>query len=78
MKLLEYQAKAVLCEAGLPVPKSELVTSPDQVESALEKLGTNVGVIKAQVYTGGRGKAGGVKLFKVLKRQNRWPKRLSA
>ena len=64
MKLLEYQAKAVLCEAGLPVPKSELITSPDQVEAALEKLGITVGVIKAQVYTGGRGKAGGVKLFK--------------
>src|SRR3954466_3399958 len=64
MKLHEYQAKAILRQAGLPVPKGEVVFKPDEVPAALAKLGTNAGVAKAQAYTGGRGKAGGIKLFK--------------
>lgn len=76
MKLLEYQAKAILCKAGLPVPASQRVTSPEQVADALKKLGTSVGVIKAQVYTGGRGKAGGVKLFKSVNEAKRMAKEI--
>ncbi len=66
MKLLEYQSKKVLREYGLPVPASEVVFSVDEVEAAFSKLGFESGVCKAQAYTGGRGKAGGVKLYKNL------------
>lgn len=65
MKLLEYQAKKVLSENSLPVPNSVHITSIEEVDKALAELNNiEVGVVKAQVYTGGRGKAGGVKLFK--------------
>src|SRR4051812_48465483 len=64
MKLHEYQAKAILRKAGLPVPKSEVVFKAEEVPAALAKLGMNTGVAKAQAYTGGRGKAGGIKLYK--------------
>ena len=64
MKLHEYQAKAILRRAGLPVPKGEVVFKAEEVPAALAKLGTNAGVAKAQAYTGGRGKAGGIKLYK--------------
>ncbi len=64
MKLHEYQAKAILRQAGLPVPKGEVVFKADEVPAALAKLGMNAGVAKAQAYTGGRGKAGGIKLYK--------------
>jgi succinyl-CoA synthetase beta subunit len=64
MKLHEYQAKAILRRAGLPVPKSEVVHKVEEVQGALAGLGMSSGVAKAQAYTGGRGKAGGIKLFK--------------
>ena len=64
MKLLEYQAKQILIKAGLPVPQGKIVTTADQVPFVLQELNLSKGVSKAQAYTGGRGKAGGVKLFK--------------
>jgi succinyl-CoA synthetase beta subunit len=64
MKLHEYQAKAILRQAGLPVPKGEVVFKAEEVSGALAKLGLTTGVAKAQAYTGGRGKAGGIKLYK--------------
>ncbi len=63
MKLHEYQSKALLSEAGLPVPKSIHVSNASEVPAALAKSGIKRGVVKAQAYTGGRGKAGGIKLF---------------
>jgi succinyl-CoA synthetase beta subunit len=63
MKLHEYQSKALLKAAGLPVPKSIHIDRPEEVASALRQLGIVRGVVKAQAYTGGRGKAGGIKLF---------------
>lgn len=63
MKLLEYQSKALLRDAGLPVPESIHVTSPAEVQDALKKVSFTRGVVKAQAFTGGRGKAGGIKLF---------------
>jgi succinyl-CoA synthetase beta subunit len=63
MKLHEYQSKALLHEAGLPVSKGINVTSADEVAVAIQKTGITKGVAKAQAYTGGRGKAGGIKLF---------------
>ena len=61
MKLHEYQAKRILAERGVPVPRGSLATTPDEVESAARDLGGKA-VLKAQVHAGGRGRAGGVKL----------------
>lgn len=64
MKLHEYQGKSLLRKAGLPVPRSQVVFSPSEVPAALKTLGSDAGVAKAQAFTGGRGKAGGVKVFR--------------
>jgi succinyl-CoA synthetase beta subunit len=63
MKLHEYQSKAILRKAGLPVPKGVHVERADQVADALDRSGITRGVAKAQAFTGGRGKAGGIRLF---------------
>ena len=61
MNLHEYQARALLKDAGIPVPDGDVATTPDEVEAIARRLGGRV-VVKAQVHTGGRGKAGGVRL----------------
>src|SRR5436189_4822738 len=61
MDLYEYQGKELFKRFGIPVSEGRLATSPDEARSAAEALGGPV-VVKAQVLTGGRGKAGGVKL----------------
>ena len=61
MDLYEYQGKQVFERFGIPVSEGRLVTTPDEARSAAEEIGGQV-VVKAQVLTGGRGKAGGVKL----------------
>lgn len=61
MNLHEYQARTLLKAAGVPVPDGEVATTPDEVETIARAMG-GVVVIKAQVHSGGRGKAGGVKL----------------
>ncbi len=66
MKLHEYQAKALLDVAELPVPACKMVDSVDGVEAALKELNITNGLVKAQAFTGGRGKAGGVKFFTSL------------
>jgi succinyl-CoA synthetase beta subunit len=63
MKLHEYQGKALLRKAGLPVPRSAVIFTPAETSQALQALGGEKGVAKAQAFTGGRGKAGGIKLF---------------
>lgn len=62
MKIHEYQAKKLFSEFGIPVEKHVLCESSDAVSEAYKRLGTEKVVVKAQVLTGGRGKAGGVKL----------------
>jgi succinyl-CoA synthetase beta subunit len=62
MKLHEYQSKELLSRFGVPVPAGDVTSDPNEVEAIAEKLGGHV-VVKAQVLMGGRGKAGGVKLF---------------
>ena len=57
MKLFEYQAKAIFGEFGIPVPTSQLVQSAEDLDAALDKVGSEV-VVKSQVLTGSRGKAG--------------------
>jgi succinyl-CoA synthetase beta subunit len=65
MKLEEHQAKAVLSRFGVPVPPSGgVVVRASDTEAALKKIGEGPWVIKAQVQTGGRGKAGGIKVAK--------------
>ncbi len=64
MNVHEYQAKALLDEFGVPVPKGLLATTPAEAEQAARTLGTPVVVVKAQIHAGGRGKAGGIKLAK--------------
>ena len=63
MNIHEYQAKEILRAHGVPIPPGEVATTPDEVEAIAKKIGGMV-VVKAQVHTGGRGKAGGVKLAK--------------
>jgi succinyl-CoA synthetase beta subunit len=61
VNLHEYQARALLKAAGIPVPDGDVATTPAEVEAIARRLGGRV-VVKAQVHAGGRGKAGGVKL----------------
>jgi succinyl-CoA synthetase beta subunit len=61
MKIHEYQAKAILAQGGVPVPRSEVVFTAQDAGRAAEKLGCPV-VLKAQIHAGGRGKGGGVKI----------------
>ena len=61
MNIHEYQAKALLKAYGITVPEGHVVASPDQAIGAAQELGGDVWMVKAQVHTGGRGKAGGVK-----------------
>ncbi len=63
MNIHEYQAKELLRAEGVPIPAGEIATTPEQVEAITRSIGGTV-VVKAQVHTGGRGKAGGVKLAK--------------
>jgi succinyl-CoA synthetase beta subunit len=64
MNIHEYQAKAVLREFGVPVPRGHAVFSVEEAVKAANDLGTPVVVVKAQIHAGGRGKAGGVKVVK--------------
>ncbi|ALC19536.1 ADP-forming succinate--CoA ligase subunit beta [Streptomyces pristinaespiralis] len=61
MDLYEHQARELFGEYGIPVPEAETAQTAAQAREAAERLGGRV-VVKAQVKTGGRGKAGGVKL----------------
>ena len=64
MKIHEYQARQILAENGIPVPPAEVVFEPEEAAAAFKKFGGRMCVVKAQVYAGGRGKAGFVKLVK--------------
>ncbi len=63
MNLHEYQGRAMLKAAGIPMPDGDVASTPSEAESIARRLGAGV-VVKAQVHAGGRGKAGGVKLAK--------------
>ncbi|MCW5687401.1 MAG: ADP-forming succinate--CoA ligase subunit beta [Pseudolabrys sp.] len=64
MNIHEYQAKAVLKEFGVPVPRGVPAFTVDEAVKAAGDLGGPVWVVKAQIHAGGRGKAGGVKVVK--------------
>jgi len=60
LKIHEYQAKALLAQYGIPVPRGKVASTPVEAREIAAEIGGKV-VIKAQVYAGGRGKAGGIK-----------------
>lgn len=60
MDLFEYQGKQFFASYGMPVSPGEIAFTVDEAVAAGERLGSPV-MVKAQVHTGGRGKAGGVK-----------------
>jgi succinyl-CoA synthetase beta subunit len=61
LDLYEYQGKELFSRFGIPVSDGRLAETPEEARAAAEELGGPV-VVKAQVLTGGRGKAGGIKL----------------
>ncbi len=61
MKIHEYQAKNLLRDYGIPVPRGEVATTPEQARGIAAELAGRT-VVKAQIHAGGRGKGGGVKL----------------
>lgn len=61
MKVHEYQAKEMFAQFGIPVPRGGVASTPAQARKVAAQIGGEV-VVKAQVYAGGRGKAGGIKL----------------
>ena len=66
MDIHEHQAKAVLKEFGLPVPRGLPAFSVEDAVRAAQELGGPVWVVKAQIHAGGRGKGGGVKVVKSI------------
>ncbi len=63
MKLHEYQSKRIFEKFGVPIPKGDIASTPEEAKKIAKDLGGMV-VVKSQVLVGGRGKAGGIKLAK--------------
>jgi succinyl-CoA synthetase beta subunit len=66
MKIHEYQAKELLRQHGVPVPRGYPAFTVREAQEAAQKLGGNFWVVKAQIHAGGRGKGGGVKLARSM------------
>lgn len=64
MDIHEYQSKELLADLGVPVPRGGIAFTPEQAAFRCRELGGGLCVVKAQVHSGGRGAAGGVKLCK--------------
>ena len=76
MNIHEYQAKGVLREFGVPVPRGIPAMTVEEADKAAHQLGGPVWVVKAQIHAGGRGKAGGVKVVKSIDDVQKEAKRL--
>jgi succinyl-CoA synthetase beta subunit len=76
MNIHEYQAKAVLREFGVAVPRGSAAFTTNDAEKAANELGGPVWVVKAQIHAGGRGKAGGVKVVKSVAEVKREAERM--
>ena len=61
MKLHEYQSKRILAKYGVPIPRGDVATTPEEARTIAARLGARV-VVKSQVLVGGRGKAGGIRV----------------
>ena len=64
MDIHEYQAKELLSKFGVPIPRGGLAYSPEQATYRAAEIGGNKWVVKAQIHSGARSKAGGIKLCK--------------
>jgi len=64
MKIHEYQAKELLAQYGVPIPKGGVARTPEEAREIAEQIGGRV-MIKAQIHGGGRGKAGGIKTAEI-------------
>ena len=64
MDIHEHQAKDILAKFGVPVPKGDVAFTPEQASFFARQVGDGSCVVKAQIYSGGRGEAGGVKVCK--------------
>lgn len=64
MDIHEYQAKELLARAGVPIPKGALAHTADEAVARAREIGGGKWAVKAQVHSGARGKAGGIKLCK--------------
>jgi succinyl-CoA synthetase beta subunit len=62
MKIHEYQAKEILKNYNIPIPKGGMAETPEETRRIAEEIAGKTIVIKAQIHAGGRGKGGGVKL----------------
>src|SRR6476659_6579905 len=71
MKIHEYQAKAILAQHGVPVPRGEVAFNSAEAGAIARRLGGDIVVVKAQIHAGGRGKGGGVKLAKSVEEAER-------
>ena len=76
MRLLEYQAKKILSDWGVPIPSAAVLPRLSQLASVVKKVGKYPVVLKVQVYAGGRGKAGGIVKVKNLSEARRVAKGL--
>lgn len=76
MNIHEYQAKALLREFAVPVPRGIAAFSVEEAVAAAHQLGGPVWVVKAQIHAGGRGKAGGVKVVSSIEAVRREAARL--
>ncbi|MCI0849851.1 MAG: ADP-forming succinate--CoA ligase subunit beta [Chloroflexi bacterium] len=63
MKIHEFQAKKLLADFGVPVPRGRVASTPEEARGIVDELGA-AAVVKAQVHAGGRGKGGGIKMAK--------------
>ena len=64
MDIHEYQSKEILSEYGIPIPAGGLAYSPEQAAYRATEIGGRLWVVKAQIHSGARGKAGGIKVCK--------------
>ena len=66
MNIHEYQAKKLLSDFGVTVPRGGIAYTADEAEAVAREIGGSVWVVKAQIHAGGRGKAGGVKVVRSI------------
>ncbi|MBU1277296.1 MAG: acetate--CoA ligase family protein, partial [Proteobacteria bacterium] len=66
MNVHEYQAKELMAQFGVPVPRGGLAQTPEEAVDVARNLSSGVFVVKAQIHAGGRGKGGGVKVCRDL------------
>jgi len=76
MNIHEYQAKKLLKEFGAPVLKGVLILALNEIDEKVKQLNTSEFVLKAQIYAGGRGKGGGVKVVKNIKELKKEAKKM--